>query len=1345
MPESAGAAPPVVVVRTDPAERLREVLSYLSHSYKGRFRGTVVFEIPASEVNAHTVFYVRCVPGRAGVETAYGYPPDKAYDAWARMSRDDFFFLYKGGYTAADVASMVLCGRIRTGRVWQLYTLQNFAMDFDTSHACWIAFYRKEGKLEDVERLMQEMWVRARKESSGGEAVLVDDSGALVPAGGLPAEEAARLQARGRHYLEPAAGPGAAAEPAEVEPAAAGLEAVEPAVAGQEAAEPAAAEPTAGEPAALEPAALEPAALEAVEPAAVEPAAAEAAGVEPVVAEAAPAEPSPAPVEQGSSDAVLAEPDVKGACPTSEAAVEAEAVAVPVTVQLEEPEAVEPGAAAEPVPAEPTPHTLLDASARAAEDAAAEAAPALEPQPLATELSPSAEPAAVMKEGGQAAANAEGEGEEPALSLQAREEVGQQQREGAPVAGVDVGVQAGGDDVVEPVACVSAQALATAAEPDSPHSDAPTSTPPARDEEAAAAAAPPPSLHTDAAALETPSPSLQAPSTPPLHASSASPSSSEDEWPWGEDVQEDGDDLAEDKALALLLPQLLELPLPLPHTLLPPVHSAGARFPTLTVSTFLASLDAREGVENAGGAEASAPLHATDAHAASLAECHATFCAALEACTALLHTASELRGEIEGLQPPPPAPTPALHPTPPPSASILSSFLSSAADLTASSAAGLREYFVDTPRRAAALAVAQGKLAQLQASAIPAAAQGAANALRSLHCAAEGAAVAAAPPLLASALGAMVFPGPRLGSALHAHTLQMALQGCMVASAGSGGGAAPSLPLLLHARNAHLARLLPSVEGGASSPLASSAPAAALPLDAGSCTHATSAAQLYPPLWLRLAGVQAHARDILAPGPSATHGTTLLQHALLPCVGARECAETLCALQGLLSCQQGGGEEEGEGAALRLGLWGGSLMHRPLTAAHMLGAAVPKALSEEVLALLQKTRHAESEAVAAAPAATRVPAGAQGMDTQAQAQDDSLVTRFTGLLSPLTSILSATGSGAGMQPPPVVSPPPSSPSFTSAPPASHPIHASVAWYTASSRHLPLLHPLHALPNYCARSRAALEGLLWTPMLLPFFPPAPAPASSSPSSHSSHSAHPTLSACSALVLSAWARRGGHCLDPCAGETLLYCLGGPLAPFARCSPVTLGAVQVGVGSATAAGGAAAGASTSPAADTSLPFLSSIYTTLLPLWRQRRLLVHPLQPQGSATGAPHTPPDVYNSYGSGLFLSTARARLEYVERQESRAGRAGGGRSRGGGAGYSLGGAGGGSGSDSSSGGNTSDPVGSTPGKLRAMLGLFVERGSNILRVYARAPTLSIYTADFDESGEVAGVGGGGRGRV
>jgi hypothetical protein len=194
--------PPETVVRADPAERLREVLSYLSHAYRGRFRGTVVFEIPASEVNPLTVFYVRCVPGQQGVETAYGWPPDKAYDAWARMSRDDFFFLYKGGYTAADVASMVLCGRIKTGRVWQLVTLQNFAFDFDTSHACWIAFYRKEGKLQDVERLMREMWQRAAAESArSGEAVLVDDAGALVQRKALPEAEAARLQALGQRYL----------------------------------------------------------------------------------------------------------------------------------------------------------------------------------------------------------------------------------------------------------------------------------------------------------------------------------------------------------------------------------------------------------------------------------------------------------------------------------------------------------------------------------------------------------------------------------------------------------------------------------------------------------------------------------------------------------------------------------------------------------------------------------------------------------------------------------------------------------------------------------------------------------------------------------------------------------------------------------------------------------------------------------------------------------------------------------------------------------------------------------------------------------------------------------------
>ena len=180
-----------------------------------------------------------------------------------------------------------------------------------------------------------------------------------------------------------------------------------------------------------------------------------------------------------------------------------------------------------------------------------------------------------------------------------------------------------------------------------------------------------------------------------------------------------------------------------------------------------------------------------------------------------------------------------------------------------------------------------------------------------------------------------------------------------------------------------------------------------------------------------------------------------------------------------------------------------------------------------------------------------------------------------------------------------------------------------------------------------------------------------------------------------------------LPTLAAETLLFCVGKPLAPFPRATPVTLGAVEVEEDEGRL-----------------------VRMALLPLWRQKRLLLSGAAPGGGGGGMPPTTttPDVYDSFGSGLFLRTARARLACSGK---------GGRGVGVGVGVAVEGRLGKGASPSSTPEQPSD-------KLSSVLKTWVSRGSNILRVYAKARPMDIYMADADSventtlGGNVGGEG-------
>jgi len=222
------------------------------------------------------------------------------------------------------------------------------------------------------------------------------------------------------------------------------------------------------------------------------------------------------------------------------------------------------------------------------------------------------------------------------------------------------------------------------------------------------------------------------------------------------------------------------------------------------------------------------------------------------------------------------------------------------------------------------------------------------------------------------------------------------------------------------------------------------------------------------------------------------------------------------------------------------------------------------------------------------------------------------------------------------------------------------------------------HPF--LPSIAPYSLSAVRlchpGIFFFPIFIP-------PLTDSRGSNSPQP--PPLSPFATAVLARWGELESRAISGLAAETLLFCLGKPLAPFPRGTPVTLGAVDVTFESDS--GGS--------------------QTALLPLWRPRRLLLN-----GGSVGVSKAPaagwptPDVYDSLGSGLFLKTARARLHYEEASPPA--------SRGVRAGVDL------------------DEVGANnppAEKLASILKTWVARGSNILRVDARARNIDVYMASKD----------------
>lgn len=104
------------------------------------------------------------------VQTWVGKPPDGKISCTVEISKDDFFLVYSGKASTAEIGKMCLSGRIKVHR-FRYRELQKFANSFDFSTETWINFYDHYGKYFQARQLEALDMVRQEKVNTLAEAV----------------------------------------------------------------------------------------------------------------------------------------------------------------------------------------------------------------------------------------------------------------------------------------------------------------------------------------------------------------------------------------------------------------------------------------------------------------------------------------------------------------------------------------------------------------------------------------------------------------------------------------------------------------------------------------------------------------------------------------------------------------------------------------------------------------------------------------------------------------------------------------------------------------------------------------------------------------------------------------------------------------------------------------------------------------------------------------------------------------------------------------------------------------------------------------------------------------------
>ncbi|KAG7378569.1 hypothetical protein PHYBOEH_000302 [Phytophthora boehmeriae] len=164
--------------------KLNELMDFLRFARlpSAEFRGVVTFMFRASAQDKETIACMRTIDMRRGLEvdntTLHPQDPFLPEVAVVYVSLADFLYMYSGKATAAEIAGMVMSGRVSVP--WASYgKLKAFAECFDFSTEKWDAYYadlKARGVVVKIPQCTQSCCQQSTKEDIEANWLLVSDA-----------------------------------------------------------------------------------------------------------------------------------------------------------------------------------------------------------------------------------------------------------------------------------------------------------------------------------------------------------------------------------------------------------------------------------------------------------------------------------------------------------------------------------------------------------------------------------------------------------------------------------------------------------------------------------------------------------------------------------------------------------------------------------------------------------------------------------------------------------------------------------------------------------------------------------------------------------------------------------------------------------------------------------------------------------------------------------------------------------------------------------------------------------------------------------------------------------------
>eukprot|EP01138_Halocafeteria_seosinensis_P010940 gb/GECG01011174.1/.p1 GENE.gb/GECG01011174.1/~~gb/GECG01011174.1/.p1 ORF type:complete len:1003 (+),score=89.81 gb/GECG01011174.1/:1-3009(+) len=158
--------------KEDAGAEFHEVREFFEYALRddATYNGTVCFCLSATERSPAIEISVRVNSKENYVESWVGKPPDGKVSCVVEISKDDFFLVYSGKASTAEIGKMCLSGRIKVH--WFRYReLQKFANCFDFSTETWIRFYDQRHDYKKARELEAVDMVRSGRFDSMQDAV----------------------------------------------------------------------------------------------------------------------------------------------------------------------------------------------------------------------------------------------------------------------------------------------------------------------------------------------------------------------------------------------------------------------------------------------------------------------------------------------------------------------------------------------------------------------------------------------------------------------------------------------------------------------------------------------------------------------------------------------------------------------------------------------------------------------------------------------------------------------------------------------------------------------------------------------------------------------------------------------------------------------------------------------------------------------------------------------------------------------------------------------------------------------------------------------------------------------